>query len=256
MMDSKMKLIAAFVASMALMMSSCMAQVATVALTFDVYTTTYYTAYPLMSARGLVGTWYVNPGSVGPAITADNLLELQANGWEIGIYSNVPMPPKLASDGRVATKQWMTSAKSNLFATTGITANTYAASGRQWNPAMAELSRDVFGSVRVASGMTWQPYPLPDRNYIENGGTSSLGPADTAQGLCAQLDSLIAAAAPSVWYVVTHEVLNDPNDLYSVSPTAFSGFLDCVAARRSEGKIRVVTVSQSLTSPLSDKGSN
>lgn len=203
-----------------------------------------------------VGTWYVSPAVIGQPThpSADNLMVLQINKWEIGIYSDTNMVAKLAS-GRLATKQWMTGQKDALYDATGITANSYAPNGRQWSPALAELSRDVFGNVRALLPPpgtplgTWQTYPIPDRCNIQYGGTNSWGQADTVQSLSDQLDSLIAAPTPSIWYVVAHRVTDDPNDLYSIAPDVFSGFLDYVAAQRDAGNLRVVTVSDSLTPP-------
>lgn len=223
---------------------------ATLALTFDYWQSAYTDAFPMMAQRGLVGTWYIDPATIGqPGFpSADNLMVLQINKWEIGIYSNTNMVTKLAS-GRLATKQWMTGQKGALFDATGITANSYAPNGRQWNPALAELSRDIFGNVRAPLG-GWQTYPIPDRCNISHGGTDSWGTTDTVQSLSDQLDSLISAPTPSIWYVVAHRVTDDPNDLYSIKPAVFSGFLDYVATQRDAGKLRVVTVSDSLMPPV------
>lgn len=61
-----------------------------VAIQFDDgYSSVYSICYPLMAARGIKGTVYMTSGQIGNTgfLTADNLIALNAAGWDIGNHT-------------------------------------------------------------------------------------------------------------------------------------------------------------------------
>ena len=91
-----------------LVVASARAQPATVAITFDYHRQGYVGGLPILKARGLPATFYVasesslvdlidNVNYPNLTSTTNELIELQKNGWEIGIYSNIRMERMLGS---------------------------------------------------------------------------------------------------------------------------------------------------------------
>ena len=69
------------------------ARVPAVCITFDSgFSKVYDWAFPVMKANGIVGNVYALPRQVGVAgyMTQAKYNELYANGWDIGLYANVP----------------------------------------------------------------------------------------------------------------------------------------------------------------------
>lgn len=221
------------------------APIATVALTFDYYGSTYSSAYPMMKARGLVGTFFIAPEMIDNGqSTTEQLKEMAANGWEIGAYSNVNMPDLLAASGANAALAKLNQIKATM-AAKGFTANSLAPTSRAWNPLLRDLSAGIFGAVRANVVTTeWQSYPIPDPLYVAKGATASLSSADTAESLAAQLKSV--QANNGLWVIVVHKVGDDADPIYSIKSEVMAAFLDKLAQEKAAGRVRVTTFEKSI----------
>lgn len=241
---------------------------ATFCMTFDYWVDALTGAFPILKARGLPGTFYVatESGAVdlidypgGGYPTSNQLADIQQNGWEIGIYSNTSMPvmlgtlsgtpPMAAPASALSTKKWMMMQKDKLKAK-GFVAQSYAPNGRAWNIPLANLSRDIFESVRVcddASG--YQTYPGLDKNYVRRKAINSLGNSDTVASFQAEINNAMAAGATDniicTW--VCHKV-GPVADPYTVETSVFAGMMDALVTARNNGA-RVLTFTQALTPP-------
>lgn len=246
-----LRILIGLVFAMTAMMTSSHAvcqQPATIAITFDYWRSAYTDALPIMNAKNLQATYYVAPTTVGvgDGPTLNELAVLQQLGWEIGIYSNLNMVTSL-TENRVTTKQWMANQKAQLLEI-GFDAKSYAPNSRQWNPALANLSRDIYQNVRSANGSTTlQTYPVPDFNNVQNGISNSLSGADTGASLCSYV-STVAQSPGTLAIIVAHKV-GDVGDSYTIKRSDFSQFVDCLAAARDAGTIRVTTFSKAISPP-------
>ena len=220
---------------------------ATVALTFDQSVTACTVAKDILAARGMVATFYCEPGVVGVAgeITKSQMILLKYLGWEIGAYTGSNMVTMVTSNRDQAFDKLKS--LSVDMAALGFEVETIAPNQRAWNGGLADMCRGRFKGVRVVDDFSAvQSYPIPDPLWVKKGGTASWSSGDTVASLSAQLDSLIASGG--LWVPVIHNVGSSPNGL-TVSTDVFAGFMDYLKTKRDSGLVRVVRFVDALSPP-------
>lgn len=215
---------------------------AAIAITFDLWASTATQAFPIMQARGLVGTWFVDPDQLdGDGVSGDSaaLAILRWHGWSIQGYSGANMVNLLAADPAAARARL--AAVRRAMAAKGFPITSLAASQRAWSPELRAMAAEQgYQLVRVAKGRGPQAFPFPDPLYIADGGTDSLGASDTVASLDAQLGRLLKNGG--AWIVIIHKV-GDPSDpAYSIDAATFATFCDHVASAVQAGKLRAITL--------------
>lgn len=210
----------------------------TVALTFDYWTDAFTVAYPLMLARGLVGTYFVDHRYIdeigGP--TRDHLTQLKMEGWTIGAYSGDDMVAKFTND-RNDAMDFLRDIKRG-FEAYGFNALSLAPNGRSWDYRLRNVSVGLFDRVRVANMDAVQTLPFADPLYIENGGVPSLDNGDTAVSLNQRVDDILAGP-DGLWTFTTHKIGSNTQP-YTVDLMAFTALLDRIEAERDAGTTNVV----------------
>lgn len=170
---------------------------AMIALTFDVHTTTYSAAFPVMDKAGLVGTYYVDPGYlIDGKLPAAHLAEMKAKDWSIQGYSGRDMEYIANELGPDAARVRILFVKDTL-ASYGFPITSLAPSSRKWNTKARDVAAGIYETVRVGSlpHHGWQAYPFPDPLFIDDGGTQSLDDRDTTESLAETLSELQRAGA-------------------------------------------------------------
>lgn len=219
---------------------------AIVAPTFDTYASTYHVAFPTMRARGLVGTFFVEPFHVDKiegAPTSAMLREMQSAGWEIGAYSG-PNMVALYAQGEDAARAHLVALRVRMHQL-GFPALSLAPNQRSWSPGLRELARGLFAFVRVADTAGVQPLPISDALSVRLGATASLSADDTRESLRA--DALKAVKARGLWPIVVHQVGNDCDPLYSIPEATFDAFCSDLAQLVDAGVLRAMTFAQACT---------
>ncbi len=195
-----------------------------------------------MKARGLVGTFFVNPDVVDDpytdAATTAQLNDLHAAGWSIQAYSGVNMADLLSSGGAVAARARLAEVKRGM-AARGFVVSALAPTQVAWNDELKSLAGDYFQTVRAIQGSSRQDYPFPDPLWVKEGGQDSLSSHDTAQSLSASLDHWEAVGG--IWTLVIHKVGDDADPSYSVGAADFASLCDKIAAEVKAGRVKMVT---------------
>lgn len=221
-----------------------------VALTFDEWPHAHSVAFPIMQARGLVGSWFVTPGMVGPGlpVARDSLIELIMAGWTIGAYSGENMvnllaqSPGAALDHLVGLKQ--------AFRDLGVPVCSLAANQRAWNyrlrnlcerfPSTPEGGGKLFDVVRVVNDVTsWQRMSDLDPLFINKGGIPSLAGEHDAAALNGIVDRILSAEAGTLHTFVIHKV-GEIGDGSTVTIPAFTALVERLAAEASNNAIEMV----------------
>jgi len=215
-------------------------------LTFDHYSETASICFDLLSAYGLIGTYFVNHRVIdtqnGPSLNA--LLEMRESGWGIEAYSGVNMVSLLAND-RLQASAKLKEIKDGFWAK-GLPVRCLAPSGRMWNANLARLADGIFDFVRVGDETRdeigrWQELPVSDPLYIRGGGTESLSNSDTFEALSARVDDLIALGG--MWAPTIHRVSDDyvPQlAAYTISTSIMRSFCAKIASEVSAGRLNCV----------------
>lgn len=220
--------------------------VATIALTFDNYATTYSNAFFDMQAKGIPGTFFVDSSRVGQIgqPSRDNLVLMAANGWEIGarVYGTIAgneanMVSVWENNRGIALDRLK--AQRDEMASLGFHIKSIAASQRAWSPYLRGIASHLFEYVRVADVYCWGSYPISDPLYVRQGGTDSWSGTDTTASLCAQLDDVIAANG--IWFPVIHRVDSSGDPAYTVATSEFQGFTSYLQSKVAAGVVRAVT---------------
>ena len=221
----------------------------TIALTFDVYSTTYTVAYPIMKKYGLVGTFFNDPAYIDDRklpdyATSEQLHELKDNGWSIQGYTSVDMIKLINAEGPRAALAKLIDVKSGMHRL-GFTIETIAPASRNWDYRLRELSQSIYTNVRANKAVgKWQSYPIPDALNVQHGATVSLNGSDTFDSLGAQLDSLEASGG--MWAAVIHKVGDESDPQMSVPADVFEAFCARIAADVAAGKLRAATFEEAL----------
>lgn len=198
-----------------------------IAITVDLHDPSEAAA--VMRAHGLVGTYFTHPSRLD-AVRAGKLA-----GWSIGAYSMRPMTGMAPTAARQALQEL-----SAGMAAAGYPVRSLAAGSRLWDRDLRDAASGVFERVRVARNVTaWQALPVADPLWIDGGGTASLGEADTAASLAAQLADLQARGG--LWIVVVHKV-GPTGDGYTVRRDVFDAFCAAVAREVRAGRLALVTM--------------
>lgn len=218
----------------------------TLAITFDYYVEGTTTAFDIMDAAGLVGTFYVDPATIdtpsGPSLS--RLILMKGKGWEIGMYSSTNWVTAEA-DNRVIFMETVRDMRAAMEAV-GLPATSVAPNQRAWNSKLRNLMRGHFTHVREVANFRstlghWQALPVPDLLWISEGGTASFTTADTGASLSAQVDDLIALGG--LWTAVIHRVAESGDTNYRIGSVAFQAFVDKVKAEKLAGNLRVICFS-------------
>lgn len=229
----------------------------TIAITFDVYDTTYSNALWDMVSKGIPGTFFADCDKIGTAgnPSKDNLILMAANGWEIGarVYRTIAgaeanMVAVWLNNRGVACDRLM--AQKTAMHNLGFDIKSIAASQRQWSPQLRGVASHLFENVRVANNVTtpptFQAYPIPDPLYVQNGGTNSWGGSDTVASLSAQLDGLIANGG--LWIPIIHRVDTTGDPAFTVQTSVFQGFTSYLQSKIAAGQVRAVTFRDAVKS--------
>lgn len=224
---------------------------ATFVFTFDTYRDAIDTAWPLMLERGLVGTVYVDPSLVGQSgqLTVADMILMKQTGLEIGLYlQGSPNMADMQVNNRNTAYQKLVDSD-NAMNALGFKIATAAPNSREWNAALANMSRGRWKGIRANKSTaeipsTIQPYPLPDPMWIKGGGKNSWSGSDTAAILCAQIDEVIANN--SLGISVTHK-LGTTGSSDTVLTSVATAAYDYAATKVAAGLLRVCTVEQALT---------
>jgi hypothetical protein len=213
----------------------------TVALTFDMHSTTATLAYPILKARSITGTYFNDPFYIdnGQATTAQ-LQAMQTDGWSIQGYSGNNMVTLLTDFGAQAATDRMNEIKTDM-ASKGFNITILAPAQRSWNPTLRNLASGIFTHVRTVGGTVehWQIQPVPDLLFVNDGATTSLSDNnDTISSLSAQLLSLQKSGG--IWIPVIHKVGDDADPAYSINTAAFTAFSDLLRAEVLAGRLRIV----------------
>lgn len=210
-----------------------------VAITFDYYADVFSTAFPMMQNLGIVGTYFVDPDTIGAigGPDRDNLTVLKMFGWTIGAYTGINMVEAMNNNRNTAMDKLVSIRRKMI--DFGFPARSLAPNQRAWDSRLCNVSAGMFERIRVADNFVPQPIPVPDPLWIKNGGTPSLGINDTAVSLNADVDSFLSQPVPGLWSVVAHKVGAVP-DAYTVETSVFSAFLNRLATEKSAGRISIV----------------
>lgn len=210
----------------------------TVAITFDYYPEAYTVAFPLMLQAGIVGTYFVDPDTVGQSFgpTRDNLTILKMSGWTIGAYSGINMVDALTNNRNVAMDRLIHIKQ--RFVDLGFPVRSLAPNQRAWDMRLRNIAVGLFDRVRVAADVGPQGLPLPDPLYIRYGCTPSLSGRDTVASINSQIDGFLAGEG-DLWPIVVHKVRQAGDD-YTVTVDVFNALLTRLAQERAGGTIRIV----------------
>ncbi|MDC8760849.1 polysaccharide deacetylase family protein [Janthinobacterium fluminis] len=235
------------------LLSSCKSsespRLPTIAITFDVYSTTYTTAFPIMKEYGLVGTYFNDPNYIDDRkladyATVDQLKVLQSAGWSIQGYSSVNMVKLLSSQGEDAAIAKLHQVKNGMM-NLGFSIQSLAPASRDWNSQLRTLSQGIYRNVRANKNVgTLQSYPIPDRLNVRDGATASLGGNDTEDSLNKQLNYLEQSGG--MLTVVIHKVGDDKDPLFSVKTEVFRALCERIAKDVKEKKLRAATFEDAL----------
>jgi hypothetical protein len=219
--------------------------VATVILTFDTYDTTYTNAFFDMLAKGIPGTFFANADRVGQAgyCSKDNMILMEANGWEIGAYAYGTVGGTDANmvsawnDNRDTATDRLRTIKDEMHAL-DFDVKSVAASQRAWSTQLAGVASGLFSAARVADNMNYGAYPVTNKFYVRDGGAPSWGWADTAAGILARWDA-IPPGGYSIEVIHRVDIAGDPT--YTVQTPVFQAATAGLQSRIAAGTHRAVT---------------
>jgi peptidoglycan/xylan/chitin deacetylase (PgdA/CDA1 family)/PKD repeat protein len=203
--------------------------------------TQYDYAYPLLKARGMVGTFYVVTDGLREvtgsnlSLTVAELKEMQGYGCEIGSHSKTHPDFALISDSQIS---YECSISKQVLQSYGFTVNNFAYPYGETNAHVDSIVSQYYRSGRSA-------YNGP---YVMQLGTSQfrLTAAAGEPGGLSQVQNLIDQVyATNGWAIIFfHNIVPNPNpsDLYSISVQSFTAFLDYLTLNG----VKTVTVNQAL----------
>lgn len=244
--------IALFISALMLWTSTALAQpVTTVVLTFDIYASTPNVAFPIMQAKGLVGSYYNNPlwvGTTADYATKAQLVTMKAAGWEIGLYvigsSGENMETLYAATGgAVAVNDLVKSGIDSMWAL-GFKVTTIAPAQRRWSTAMRNLAQHGVKGVRILDSICWYTPPIPDPLYFRCMGSDldALGGSHTFARIKTMIDSIPAGEIG----VLPHHAVGPVGDPYTLTTAVFDQETTYLQSLVAAGTHRVVTFDQVL----------
>ncbi len=227
--------------------------VATIALTFDNYATTFSNAFFDMQSKGIPGTFFVDSSRIGQPgqPTKDNLVLMAANGWEIGarVYGTIGGTEanmvSVWNNSRLDAINRLKAQRDEMYAV-GFDIKSIAASQRAWCAPLRGVASHLFDNVRVADVVGYGTLPVADRLYVREGGSESWSASDTIASLSAWLDGLIAAGPGALGIPVIHRVDSSGDPAYTVSTSVFQGFTSYLQSKIAAGVVRAVTFREAV----------
>jgi peptidoglycan/xylan/chitin deacetylase (PgdA/CDA1 family) len=200
----------------------------------DRFDTQYYVAWPLMKAKGIVGTFYVITGQLSSA-DFQIMHDLQNNGNEIASHSVThPMFSYLTEEEiREECSQSKQTLQSN-----GFTVNNFAYPYGDSNPSIDAIVSQYYRSGRYGYG--YMNFPVTTFQIISHG---AWGDENDIGSLESQVDY---AYANNKWLILMfHDISGDPSEIglpENVTPEDFGALLDYIQARG----MPTLTVNQGL----------
>jgi peptidoglycan/xylan/chitin deacetylase (PgdA/CDA1 family) len=200
----------------------------TVSLTFDDTFADQQAAIELLDERGMRGTFYVDSGRIDStqALSASQLLEMQANGHEIAGHTidhvNLPMSDpaeqrRQVCDDRVALIEMG-------FEVTSF-AYPFGASDEMTQALVAECG---YNSARDIGGRS-SPIPPPDPYLVRT------APSVKAETTADDLEGYVAEAEPDgAWVPIVFHHVCDGCSTNGIAPAVLADFLDRLEARGTQ----------------------
>jgi peptidoglycan/xylan/chitin deacetylase (PgdA/CDA1 family) len=202
-------------------------------------------AYPMLQARGMVGTFYVITDRIGlnGNMSYGELQTLQANGNEIGSHSVTHSHMIQMSSASII--QELSVSKQTL-QSHGLTVNNFAYPYGETNDTVDSYVSQYYRSGRTyVNDFRFLPVPVPDYTNFPNfyqpyGYVSETGDNTVLSRLKSAVDNIPFNG----WTVFTfHNVVPDPSiSPYAISTTDFAAFLDYILSK----DIPTVTINQAL----------
>jgi peptidoglycan/xylan/chitin deacetylase (PgdA/CDA1 family) len=231
--------------------SSAAASHGVISLTFDDgWQSQYSNAFPLLQARGMVGTFYVITNYIGTGqtgttyMTFSELQTLQNAGNEIGSHSVSHVDFTSLSDSQIVYECSQSKATLQAY---GLTVNNFAYPYGSYNAQTDSLVSQYYQTARnvYCSGYV---LPLPYTQFDLDANQGDAGDPGVLTTLEAIVDKVYST---NEWAVIFfHQVLpNVPNTADVINTQTFTSFLDYI---NSKG-VPTLTVNQvlNLVSPPS-----
>lgn len=197
----------------------------------------YDCAFPLMTARGMVGTFYIVSDHIGGAfMTIAELQTLQNIGNEIGSHSKSHPSFYDLSDEQIRDE---CSLSKQVLQNYGLTVNDFAYPYGLTNDHIDSIVSQYYRSGRSAYA---PPYimQLPTSQFNLTGFPGETGNGDALPNLKCMVDQVCASKG---WAIIFfHQVLPNPSGHYEISTQDFGEFLDYVTAKG----VATLTVNQAL----------
>jgi peptidoglycan/xylan/chitin deacetylase (PgdA/CDA1 family) len=193
----------------------------------DSRTSVYDTAYPIMAARGLVGTSYLNSSAVGLAgkCTLTQLQELYAAGWAISNHGDVHDLYEYLPDETVALyistcRDWL---RANGFVRS---ADYFALPNGSYNARTAGILEDCEVNSARCSESGLDLYPYFNIRLMHGKGSGGL----TVDAMIAAIDDAVQKGATV--FPFFHDVVEtpDPEDTTQCSIEYFTEVMDHLVA--------------------------
>jgi peptidoglycan/xylan/chitin deacetylase (PgdA/CDA1 family) len=206
-----------------------------VCLTFDdALTSQYQYAFPLLQAAGMNATIYPSSGLVGDNgyITAEQLLEMQSAGWEVG--SQGVNHTDLTSISLAAATSEIVNSKSELEAM-GLVINSFVYPNSAHNATLRNIADDHYALQRP------NVYNVP--HYVKHVTSSvdeigSLSPT-SLEMFQASVDGAIATDSA----VVLHWHGLYSNGTFTDKPYSLNDVISYIAAKTTSDGLRTITIS-------------
>ncbi|GGK22315.1 hypothetical protein GCM10010124_13490 [Pilimelia terevasa] len=217
-----------------------------VSLTFDDGVKNHLTeAAPLLNARGMKGTFYVNSGRVGAAgfLSQDDLEALVAQGHEIGGHTtdHVDLPTLVTDD----QKREICDDRVNLIQRGFQVKSLAYPYGDADGTTQAVAAKCGYNSARTVGGIvspnTCATCPKSEKMPAQNAFMTRASDSIKDTTTLAELKSYVTNAEQDgggwVQLVLHHVCANVCGGTYTISPTLFGQFLDWLNARKGSGTV-------------------
>ena len=225
-----------------------------VSLTFDDGQASQYATLPMLSSRGMAGTYYINSAMVGSSpyyMPWPQIAELPAAGNEIGGHT-LHHVNLTTADGPLATTE-ICDDRQNLIDHGFAPVESFAYPEAAFTPAAQQIVRDCgYTSARRGGNVSCGgcPYaetiPPPDPYNLRT--PESVTTSTTLATLQSHVTN--AEAHGGGWVILTFHGICDNRCTgdNSISPSTFTAFLDWLAPRSANGTV-VRTVRQAMSTP-------
>jgi peptidoglycan/xylan/chitin deacetylase (PgdA/CDA1 family) len=217
----------------------------TISITFDDgMQDNYDYAYPLMQARGIVGTFYVITDSLSDFshnntyLSIAELKTMQNSGNEIGSHSKTHPNFANLTDQQIRDQ---CSISKQVLQSNGLTVNNFAYPGGAHNNQSDSIVSQYYRSGRGTFGsITACIMHFPVSQWFIPGFTGDTGTTSNVSRLKSAVDQVCAANGWTIFYF--HCVRPTVTSPYMISTEDFASFLDYIVSKG----VTTVTVNQGL----------